>query len=183
MSTRSSGVSGLIWPGDYVDVVLTQGTDKADPARHSLSEIVLRNARIIAIDQEIVEGASGANATAGKVTHSVSLQLSPEQVKKITLAKDLGKLSLAVRSAVEVKDTADLGTMFGCDVSPEIARQNAIARQNTTVVVYENGKVKEYSVKKQDAEDAAPVSGCDGPAEFVRQTAALAGSIGDKGKD
>ena len=102
------GVSGLIWPGDYVDVVLTQVNDKTDAARHSLSEIVLRNVRIIAIDQEIVEGASGANATAGKVTHSVSLQLSPEQVKKITLAKDLGKLSLAVRSAVEVKDTADL---------------------------------------------------------------------------
>ncbi len=178
-----SGVSGLIWPGDYVDVVLTQLADKGDPARRSLSEIVLRNVRIIAIDQEIVEGASGNNATAGKVTHSVSLQLSPEQVKKITLAKDLGKLSLAVRSAVEVKDTADSGAMFGCDVSPELARQNAIARQNTTVVVYENGKVKEYSVKKQDAAKAATASGCDGSAEFARETAALAGSTGDKGKD
>jgi pilus assembly protein CpaB len=177
-----SGVSGLIWPGDYVDVVLTQVNDKTDAARHSLSEIVLRNVRIIAIDQEIVEGASGANATAGKVTHSVSLQLSPEQVKKITLAKDLGKLSLAVRSAVEVKDTADSGAMFGCDVSPEIARQNAIARQNTTVVVYENGKLKEYLVKK-DAGTAAPVSGCEGSAEFAQQAEALAGPAGDKSKD
>ena len=95
-----SGVSGLIWPGDFVDVVLTQVTDKADPARRSLSEIVLHNVRIIAINQEIVQGAPANNAAAGKVTHTVSLQLSPEQVKKIAVAKDLGKLSLAIRAAV-----------------------------------------------------------------------------------
>ena len=35
-----SGVSGLIWPGDYVDVVLTQVNDKADPAHRALSETV-----------------------------------------------------------------------------------------------------------------------------------------------
>ena len=74
------------------------------------------------------------NAAAGKVAHSVSLQLAPEQVKKIAVAKELGKLSLAIRSAVEQQDTADAGTMFGCDVSPEIARQSAIARQRATVV-------------------------------------------------
>ncbi len=133
-----SGVSGLIWPGDYVDVVLTQVNDKADLAHRSLSETVLRNVRIIAIDQDIVEGAPANNtaapannataapannAAAGKVTHTVSLELAPEQVKKITVAKELGKLSLAIRAAVEQQDTADAGTMFGCDVSPEIARQ------------------------------------------------------------
>jgi pilus assembly protein CpaB len=178
-----SGVSGLIWPGDYVDVILTQTGDKDDRARRSLSEILLHNVRIIAIDQEIVEGVSGPNAAAGKVTRSVSLQLSPEQVKKITLAKDLGKLSLAVRSAVEVKDAADLGAMFGCDVSPAIARQNVMASQNTTVVVYEKGKPKEFIVKKQDIEDARPASGCNGSSEFAGSSAALAGSNGDKAKE
>ena len=56
------GVSGLIWPGDYVDVVLTQVNDKADLAHRSLSETVLRNVRIIAIDQDIVEGAPANKA-------------------------------------------------------------------------------------------------------------------------
>ena len=148
-----SGVSGLIWPGDYVDVVLTQVNDKADLAHRTLSETVLHNVRIIAIDQEIVEGAPADapanNAAAGKVTHSVSLQLAPEQVKKITVAKELGKLSLAIRAAVGQQDTADAGTMFGCEVSPEIARQSAIARQNATVVVYTGDKAKEYSVKNR----------------------------------
>jgi pilus assembly protein CpaB len=123
-----SGVSGLIWPGDYVDVVLTQVTDKADPAHSTLSETVLHNVRIVAIDQEIVQGGSANNnAKAGNVAKTVSLQLAPEQVKKITTAGESGKLSLAVRAAVDQQDTADT---------------------DTTVVVYAGNKLKKYSVKK-----------------------------------
>ena len=137
----ASGVSGLIWPGDYVDVVLTQVVDKADPAQGTLSETVLHNVRIVAIDQEIVQGGATDNAKAGKVVQTVSLQLAPEQVKKITVVEQLGKLSLAVRSAVDQQNTADTGTMFSRDVSP------AIARQSATVVGNAGDKVKEYSVK------------------------------------
>src|SRR5262249_32069993 len=57
-----SGVSGLIWPGDYVDVVLTQVIDKTDLAHGTLSETVLHNVRIIAIDQEIMQGVPANNA-------------------------------------------------------------------------------------------------------------------------
>jgi pilus assembly protein CpaB len=127
-----SGVSGLIWPGDYVDVVLTQVVDKADPAHSTLSETVLHNVRIVAIDQEIVQGGPANpanNATAGKVAKTVSLQLAPEQVKKITTAGESGKLSLAVRAAVDQQDIADT---------------------DTTVVVYAGNKLKKYSVKKHD---------------------------------
>ena len=54
-----------------------------------------------------MQGGPTNNATAGKVAHTVSLQLAPEQVKKITVAEQLGKLSLAVRSAVDQQDTGD----------------------------------------------------------------------------
>src|SRR5262245_61580495 len=74
----SSGVSGLIWPGDYVDVMLSQVGDKADLARDTLSETVLQNVRVVAIDQEIVQGGASINATAGKLAQTVSLQLAPE---------------------------------------------------------------------------------------------------------
>jgi pilus assembly protein CpaB len=124
-----SGVSGLIWPGDYVDVVLTQVTEKADLGHGTLSETVLHNVRIVAIDQEIVQGGPANNATAGKVARTVTLQLAPEQVKKIAGGEQLGKLSLAVRSAVDQQDTGDT---------------------DTTVVVYAGNKVKKYSVKKHD---------------------------------
>ena len=57
-----------------------------------------------------MQGGPANNATAGKVAQTVSLQLAPEQVKKITVAEHLGKLSLAVRSAVDQQDTADTDT-------------------------------------------------------------------------
>jgi pilus assembly protein CpaB len=154
-----TGVSGLIKPGDYVDVVLTQVAANADVARRALSETLLQNVRIIAIDQEIVQGGGANNATAAKVAQTVSLQLAPEQVKRIAVAKHLGSLSLAMRSAVELRDTVDSRTISSCDVSPEIARQNALAGQSVPVVVYGGGKVQEYSVRKQDSSvgcDASP---------------------------
>ena len=116
------------------------------------------------------------NATAGKV-QTVSLQLAPEQVKKITVAKQLGTLSLAIRSAVDQQDTADTGTMFSCDVSPQIARQSA------TVVVYAGGTIKEYSVKKHDSGDTGSMVSCDGSPEVARQSATVVGDAGDKAKE
>jgi pilus assembly protein CpaB len=160
-----SGVSGLIKPGDYADVVLTQVAEKADPARRALSETLLQNVRIIAIDQEIVQGGGANNATAAKVAQTVSLQLAPEQVKRIAVAKHLGTLSLAMRSAVELRDAADSRTISSCDVSAEIARQNAIAGQSAAVVVYGGGKVQEYTVKKQDS-----IAGCDVSPKIARQS-------------
>ena len=114
-----SSVSGLIQPGDYVDVVSTQVIDKADLADGTLSETVLHNVRILAIDQA---GTTNKERT-------VSLELAPEQVKKITVAEQLGKLSLAVRPALDQED---------------------IGGTDTTVVVYAGNKVKKYSVKKHD---------------------------------
>jgi pilus assembly protein CpaB len=174
-----SGVSGLIWPGDYVDVVLTQMNDKTDARASLAGETVLHNARVIAVDQEIVEGAPANNAAAGRVTHTVSLQLSPDQVKKIAVARELGKLSLAIRAAV---DTRDASTMSGCDVSQEIARQSAIAGQTTTVVVYTGGdKAKEYSVKKNDT--AGALFNCDASRDVAPQAATVAGLSSDKAKE
>jgi pilus assembly protein CpaB len=128
-----SGVSGLIWPGDYVDIVLTHSatptvnankpssdgdTSVSPPSPPGVSETVLRNVRIIAIDQEIMQGVPANNATAGKETHTVSLQLAPEQVEKIAVAVHLGKLSLAAR-AVEQEETVGLGPRFSGDASPK----------------------------------------------------------------
>ena len=175
------GVSGLIWPGDYVDVVLTQMNDTRADVRASLAgETVLHNVRIIAIDQDIVQGAQANNAAAGKETHTVSLQLSPDQVKKVAFAKDLGKLSLAVRAAV---DTKEARAAPGCDVSETIARQSAIAGQSTTVVVYTGAKPKEFSVKKGDAGDMSAQFNCDLSRDVVPETAAVVRLDGDKVKE
>ncbi|MGY2905426.1 Flp pilus assembly protein CpaB [Bradyrhizobium sp. URHC0002] len=166
---EESGVSGLIRPGDYVDVVLTQVFDKADPARRAVSETILRNVRAIAIDQEIVQGGRAISTIVGK-TQTVSLEVAPEQVKKVTVARQLGTLSVVVRAAVEQWDIADTGAMSSCDVSPEVARQNAIAGQSAAVVIHVGGGVKQYSVRKQESGDSVTTVGCDGTPEVTRRS-------------
>lgn len=166
---EESGVSGLIRPGDHVDVVLTQTFDKGDPARRALSETVLQNVRVIAIDQEITQGgrqeaaqgAKGVPLVAGKLAQTVSLELSPEQVKQVTVAKQLGTLSLAVRAAVDQWNTADRGAVSSCDVSPELARQSAIAGQRVAVLVHSGGETKQYMVRKESLEDGETGAACD----------------------
>ena len=153
-------------------MVLTQVFEKADPARRAMSETVLRNVRIIAIDQEIAQGGRPVGAALGKMAQTVSLELAPEQVKKITVAKQLGTLSLAVRAAVDQWDKADTGVVSSCDVSPELARQNALAGQRTAVMVHSGGDVKQYSVRKQDSDESDVDFSCDGAQNSARQTAA-----------
>ena len=178
---EESGVSGLIRPGDHVDVVLTQVFEKADPARRALSETVLGNVRVIAIDQEIVQGGQPVGAALGKQAQTVSLELTQDQVKKITVAKQLGKLSLAVRAAVDQWDKVDSGAVSSCDVSPELARQNALAGQRAAVAVHSGGEVKQYTVRKQDSDDTDIGLSCDESSEVARESAtAMAGKLPEK---
>ncbi len=172
-----SGVSGLIWPGDYVDIVLTHSatptvtankprsdgdTSASPPSPPGVSETVLGNVRIIAIDQEIMQGVPANNTTAGKETHTVSLQLAPGQVEKITVAEHLGKLSLAAR-AVEQEETVGSGPRFSGDVSPKNDPQRGYikvynSRGLNSYTLYRCGssacdKVGEENSKSSDAKE------------------------------
>src|ERR1700736_116326 len=87
--------TGLLYPGDRVDVVLTQKfTDTAAPlTRRSVSETVVENLRVLVIDAVDAKTASGS--TFGR---TVTLEVTPEQAEKVNVAAELGKLSLTLRS-------------------------------------------------------------------------------------
>jgi pilus assembly protein CpaB len=95
-----SGASGLISPGDLVDVILTQEFQRGDtPAGHRVvAETVLTLIRVIAVDQQIAQGAPAE--TPGGVAHvasTVTLQVTPEQANRVAVAERLGQLLLTVR--------------------------------------------------------------------------------------
>jgi pilus assembly protein CpaB len=139
-----SGVSGLVWPGDHVDVVLTHEIENASLAHRALSEIVVADVRIIGIDQEIAQGTAASNTTAGKVAHTVTLQVSPQQVEQVMVAGHLGKLALSIRSAAEQPEVTSSRSMtFGGDVSPALAAQD----NSPTVRVIQGKDEKEYTFK------------------------------------
>jgi len=94
-----SGTAGLIWPGDHVDVILTQVTDDQTlPASHRASaETVLGDVRVIAIDQQLMQGATGTTTEQGS-NHTVTLEVTETQAERVALAARLGHLSLIVRA-------------------------------------------------------------------------------------
>jgi pilus assembly protein CpaB len=101
----TSGISGFIFPGDQVDLVITysvQETPKAGVANpgpmvdHKVSETVLHDIRVIGIDQKLDSKAGETNPNLKTAT----LEVTPKQSEIIALATEMGKLSLSLRSLV-----------------------------------------------------------------------------------
>jgi pilus assembly protein CpaB len=97
--------SGLVLPGDYVDVILTQNLSETAQtlARKSVAETMLRNARVIAVDQSLSKPVRPETADAPvsnsptKVPETVTLELSERQAEMLFVAMQLGTLQLSVR--------------------------------------------------------------------------------------
>jgi pilus assembly protein CpaB len=138
----ATGVAGLIWPGDRVDVILTQDIEAgASIGERIASETVLSDIRVIAVDQDIAQGAEPSAASkSGRVPSTVTLQVTPENADKVAVAQHLGHLSLAVR-AIDDGD-AELSArnkpVFSKDVSSVLAGPSGF-----TVRVIEGDEHKE----------------------------------------
>ena len=97
-----SGSAGLIWPGDHVDVILTQLLDDPNlpPGRKVSAETLLSDVRVIAIDQQLTQGATAA--ATDQTVRTATLEVTPEQAERIAVATRLGHLSLDLRAASSV---------------------------------------------------------------------------------
>ncbi len=95
-----TGAGGFILPNDRVDVILSRRVKNPNPAQPDLviTEIVLANIRVLAIDQAPKEK-DGQNSVIGK---TATLELKPEQSLVLSQARQLGTLSLALRSIADV---------------------------------------------------------------------------------
>ncbi len=96
---QTSDVSGFIMPGDRVDLLITLPLPHADSAggnayQHKAAQTVLRNLRVIGIDQQL-------DSKAGKAVRArtVTFEVTPKESEIVALAADMpGKLSLSLRS-------------------------------------------------------------------------------------
>lgn len=92
-----NGAGGFILPNDRVDVILSRR--ERDPATNEArpSETILSNVRVLAIDQN-VEEKNGQKVVVGK---TATLELTPGQAETLAMARQLGILSLALRSITD----------------------------------------------------------------------------------
>jgi len=97
----SSSVAGFVFPGDHVDMVLTQtvsGGGEGPPLK--VSETIIRNLRVLATDQRITEK-NDDGKTEVKTFSNVTIEVTPKIAEKIAVAQSLGTLSLSLRSIAD----------------------------------------------------------------------------------
>ena len=109
--TRTSGISGFVFPGDQVDILITHplpaSTGKGPSVQRQASETVLHDVRVLAGDQKLDNKASEP-----VVAQTATLEVTPKQSEIIAVASEMGKLSLSLRSLVtppgeETTDSTD----------------------------------------------------------------------------
>jgi pilus assembly protein CpaB len=98
------GVAGFVQPDDRVDVLLTRSDRPTSPSPYQAagaiySDLLLQNARVLAIDQ--IADRSGQ----AKPAKAVTIEVTTEDAQKVALGASIGQLSLALRQAGSLQTT------------------------------------------------------------------------------
>lgn len=88
----TSGNAGFIFPGDHVDLLLTHSIDVTGGVERA-SETFIEDARVLAVDQMLNNPDNKA-----MLAKTVTLEVTPKQAEEINVAKNLGAISLSLRS-------------------------------------------------------------------------------------
>ena len=99
--SAQAGVAGFVFPGDRIDLVLTQAVEGGGngPALKA-SETFVRNIRVLATDQR-TDTETKDGKTEVKTFSTVTLEATPRIAEKIAVAQSLGQLSLSLRSIAD----------------------------------------------------------------------------------
>ena len=159
-----AGVGGFITPGDRVDVVLTrnagnirevEGNAKGASGSTITTEIVVENVKVLSVGQGADERQTGP-----RVTDSVTIEVNAEGAQKVALARNVGSMSLLLRSAGESGPAAaGLVTIssFGGSVAKKfsdaagsmiekVKAEEPEKQKFTTVIVTRGLEAKSYQV-------------------------------------
>lgn len=153
--TGDSGVSNLLKPGDYVDVIvyISQKKDGQTEITPDIAKIILQNIELLAVDKQINRDSKESDAVNNKdktiTSFLVTLSVTPVELEKLVFSESIGTIRLALRPMKDNTITKTSGTTL----------KDITVNTNSTTVVATNGKsdlnnTKEtyisYTVKKGD---------------------------------
>ncbi len=132
--TVTSGISGFVFPGDQVDLLLTypvpapvaQEGVKISSYEHKAAETVLQNIRVVAIDQRLDTKQGEA-----MVAHTATFEVTPKQSEVIALASEIGKVSLTLRSLAQTPHEGSSSESAVADTSGSTPADSAVAGSAT----------------------------------------------------
>ena len=183
----AASVAGFVFPGDRVDMVLTQdvqGGGEGEPLK--VSETIVRNIRVLATDQRI-DSKDDDGKTVVKTFSNVTIEVTPRIAEKIAVAQSMGTLSLSLRSIADSTSeleravaAGDVKVPQGTNPADERRLLNAWANRpmdsNTTYTT--GGDVSRFQRRSVPAKTGAPVEqGGDTLTKFAN---ALMGRGSDK---
>jgi pilus assembly protein CpaB len=172
-----SGLSGFVYPGDRVDLMLVHSVTNPAAAstanepssqgkapEHRVSETILANVRILAINQSLAHPAGQGP----EIAHTMTIEVTPKQAEMLAVAVQLGQLMLTLRGLANTPEAPqaitdlmeipepDRGTTFTLDSDVSRATDNTPRVRPTPVVragpaqhrieVNRGGKVEELVV-------------------------------------
>lgn len=157
-----TGVAGFVFPGDHIDLVLTQTIKSRDDGMAlKASETILKNLRVLATDQsteqEMVEG-----KTRVRTFSTVTLEVTPKIAEKIAVAQTIGTISLSLRSLAD--NSAELEQAIA---SGDIKIPTGVSKQQ------EEALIKQAMNRPIEATKSSFVTGAD-VSRFQRSTAPVA---------
>ena len=107
-----TGVGGFVFPGDRVDLMLTQTISGEEQALNA-TETILRNLRVLATDQSTESSTSEDGKTVVRAFRTVTLEATPRIAEKIAVAQTIGTLSLSLRSIADNQGDLDRAIASG----------------------------------------------------------------------
>jgi pilus assembly protein CpaB len=131
----SSGVAGFVFPGDHVDIVLTQQVQGGgDGPALKVSETIIRNVRVLATDQRLTDK-NDDGKTEVKTFSNVTMEVTPRIAEKIAVAQSMGTLTLSLRSIADNSAELERAVASGdikvpANVDPSQERQMLLAIAN-----------------------------------------------------
>lgn len=157
--SAQTGVAGFVFPGDHIDVVLTQdvaGGGDGPPLK--VSETILRNVRVLATDQR-TDGQSGNDGkTPIQTFTTVTVEATPKIAEQLAVAQTVGTLSLSLRALADRPE--DLQNPGGGAAAPVADRASYVT----------GGDISRYQRRtvpgrqREGSASAAPGGATTGPA-------------------
>jgi pilus assembly protein CpaB len=125
-----TGVAGFVFPGDRVDLVLTQNVEGPGGPPLKVSETIIRNLRVLATDQRSTNIADKNGNTTVRKFKLVTMESTPSIAERITVAQSIGTISLALRSLADNAAELEQALASGEVNIPE----GATAEQEATIM-------------------------------------------------
>jgi len=143
--SAKTGVAGFVFPGDRVDLVLTQ-TVKGDEGQDlKAAETVMRNLRVLATDQSTEQTTGEDGKTIVRAFRTVTLEVTPKIAEKVAVAQTIGTLSLALRSIADNQIELERAIASGDVVIPDNATPEQEEELIRTAMSRPNDRNSSYS--------------------------------------